>query len=93
MIADGLATRRPLEDNVRAIREFVDEVRLVSEQAMLETVRRLLLDEHIVAEPFGAAPTAAFLETASAHAGQKVVLLVSGSNLLPDILERAVLSV
>ena len=31
-IADGLATRHPLEANVHAIRQLVDEVRLVSER-------------------------------------------------------------
>ena len=59
-IADGLASLRPLEANVIAIRELVDEVRLVSEREMLEAIRILLLDEHVVAEASGAAATAAF---------------------------------
>jgi hypothetical protein len=57
-IADGLATLHPLETNVIAIRELVDEVRLVSEQELLDAIRILLLDEHVVAEAAGAAATA-----------------------------------
>ena len=53
-IADGLASLHPVEANVTAIREMVDEVRLVSESELLDAIRILLLDEHVVAE--GAAP-------------------------------------
>jgi threonine dehydratase len=91
-IADGLATRHPLEANVHAIRELVDEVRLVSERELLDAIRLLLLDEHIIAEGAGAAATAAFLQDAAAYAGQNVVLLVTGANLPPEILQRAICS-
>src|SRR5262245_5470476 len=90
-IADGLASLQPLEANVIAIREFVDEVRLVSERELLHAIRILLLDEHIVAEGAGAAATAAFLQDPSAHAGASVILLVTGANLTPEILRRAVM--
>jgi threonine dehydratase len=105
-IADGLATRRPLEDNVREIRGLVDDVRLVSEAEMLAAIRRLHLDEHVVAEPAGAATTAALLQeyhgttptsapnsmaqTWGTFAGKNVVLLVTGSNVAPDVLRMAI---
>src|SRR5262245_23298754 len=89
-IADGLASLRPLESNVTAIRELVDEVRLVSESEMLDAIRILLLDEHVVAEASGAAATAAFLQDSSAYADAKIVLLVTGANLSPEVLRRAV---
>jgi threonine dehydratase len=89
-IADGLATLHPLETNVIAIRELVDDVRLVSEQELLDAIRILLLDEHVVAEGAGAAAAAAFLQTPSAYADAKVVLLVTGANLSPEVLRRAV---
>src|SRR6266540_5365528 len=88
-IADGLATLRPLETNVIAIRELVDEVRLVSEQELLDAIRILLLDEHVVAEAAGAAATAAFLQAPSAYADTEVVLLITGANLSPEVLRRA----
>ncbi len=89
-LADGLAVRCPIEENVRVLRALVDEMCLLSEAGLLGAVRRLLLDEHVVAEPAGAAASAAFLERAAAHVGQRVVLLVSGGNVTPDNLRQAV---
>ena len=89
-IADGLATLNPSEANVEAIRELVDDVRLVSEREMLDAIRLLLLDEHVVAEAAGAAATAAFLQDAAPYAGRNVALLVTGANVQPDVLRRAV---
>jgi threonine dehydratase len=90
-IADGLASLHPLEANVIAIRELVDEVRLVSERELLDAIRVLLLDEHVVAEAAGAAATAAFLRDPAPHADANVVLLVTGANLSPEVLRRAVM--
>ena len=87
-IADGLATHVPLAPNVRAIRELVDEVCLVSEVEMLQSIRTLLFEEHVVAEPAGAAATAAYLQNPTAYAGRTVVLLVTGSNISHEILSQ-----
>lgn len=89
-IADGLATRRPLAPNVAAIREWVDEMRLVTEQQMLDAVRFLLLEEHVVAEPSGAAATAAIL--AGNAINGPAVALVTGANISEAILRRALAS-
>lgn len=88
-IADGLATSVPLEPNVRAIRELVDEVCLVSEDEMLQAVGTLLYDEHLVAEAAGAAATAAYHQNPGAYAGRSVVLLVTGSNIPDGLLRQA----
>jgi threonine dehydratase len=92
-MADGLATRIPDADNVRAIRDLVADVRLVSEEAMLRAIRRLLVDEHVVSEPAGAAATAAWLEASDGVDGRvdggDTVLLVSGANVTPEVLQRA----
>src|SRR5213596_1608795 len=90
-IADGLASLHPLETNVIAIRELVDEVRLVSEQELLDAIRILLLDEHVVAEASGAAAAAAFLQAPADYANAEIVLLVTGANLSPEVLRRAVI--
>jgi threonine dehydratase len=87
-IADGLATRTPVAANVQAIRELVDEVLLVSEEEMLHSIGRLQRDEHVVAEPAGAAATAAFLKTRE-ESNRKIVLLVTGANVAADILQKA----
>jgi threonine dehydratase len=61
-MADGLAVRRPLAPNVAAIRELVDEVVAVSEEEMIAAIRHLHEREQLIAEPAGAAATAAFLK-------------------------------
>src|ERR1700730_1217635 len=88
-IADGLATRTPDPGNVRAIRELVDDIRLVTEDQMLDAIRQLLLQEHVVAEPAGAAAMAALLQEEVGKT-RNIVLLVSGSNIAPDVLRKAV---
>ena len=60
-IADGLATRTPAAENVRDVKKLVDDVVLVSEDAMLRAIEILLVEERVLAEPAGAASTAALL--------------------------------
>src|SRR5262245_9837285 len=88
-IADGLATCVPLEPNVRAIRELVDEVCLVSEGELIQGIRTLLFEEHLVAEAAGAAATAAYLQNPTAYKGRSVVLLVTGSTIPHELLTQA----
>jgi threonine dehydratase len=87
-IADGLATRTPDQSNVAAIRELVEDICLVSEQQMLVAIRHLLLEEHVLAEPSGAATTAALLHQPR-PAGKNVVMIVSGANISRQVLRRA----
>lgn len=87
-IADGLATCVPLAPNVRAIRELVDQVCLVSEEELLEGIRTLLFEEHVVAEAAGAAATAAYLQNPTSYAGRNVVLLVTGSSIPHELLSQ-----
>ena len=87
-IADGLATRTPEAANVRDVRQLVDEVVLVSEEEMLRAIAALLVEEHVVAEPAGAASTAALLKS-SDGCGDWPVLIVSGANVSREVLKRA----
>jgi threonine dehydratase len=87
-IADGLATRTPVAANVEAIRELLDEVMLVSEAEMLNAIAKLLMDEHVVAEPSGAAATAAYLKSDNGKHGS-AVLLVTGANISRETLQQA----
>jgi threonine dehydratase len=86
-IADGLAVRRPLAPNVEAMRRLVDDVQAVTEEEMLAAIQHLRRHEQITAEPSGAATTAAFLK--DRPAAGFVVLIVTGGNIAPDLLERA----
>jgi threonine dehydratase len=88
-IADGLATRTPDAENVRDVKKLVDDVMLVSEESMLRAIEILLVEEHVLAEPAGAASTAALL-ACGAEFGDNVVLVVSGANISREVLRRAV---
>jgi len=85
-IADGLATRTPEAANVRRIRELVDDMRLVNDDELIAAIRHLLLREHVVAEPAGAAATAAFLQEPMVG---PTVLVVSGANVSLEVLRAA----
>lgn len=76
-IADGLATRTPVPENVAAIRTLVDEMRLVSEEAMVTAVETLRDAAKVTAEPSAASTLAAYLA-----AGDRsiAVLLITGRN-------------
>jgi|SRR5579859_1550232 len=85
-IADGLATRTPEPENVAGIREVVDDVVLVSEEQMIDAIRRLYAHEDVLAEPSGAAATAGFL---AKPVSGSVALVVSGGNISGDVRKRA----
>jgi threonine dehydratase len=87
-IADGLATRIPEDANVRRIVELVDEMRLVSEREMLAAIRKLINNEKAMAEPAGAAATAALLQGAPEGA-RNIVCIVSGANISEEVLKQA----
>ena len=84
--ADGLATRTPESANVAAIREVVDETILVSEAQMIDAIRHLYVTEKVLAEPAGAAASAAYL--ANPMPG-RVALLVTGANVTDEVRQRA----
>ena len=88
-IADGLATRTPEAANVRDVKNLVDEVLLVNDEQLLRAIETLLLEEHMLAEPAGAASTAALLQSSSG-CGDHAVLVVSGANISREVLRQAV---
>ena len=84
--ADGLATRTPEAANVAALRKVVDEVALVSEAQMIAAIRHLFLQENVLAEPAGAAATAAYL---ARPISGRVALLVTGANVTDEVRQQA----
>ena len=88
-IADGLATRTPVAANVRGVKSLVDDVALASDEQLLQAIETLLLQEHVLAEPAGAASTAALLN-GNAGSSDHVVLVVSGANISREVLRQAV---
>lgn len=82
-IADGLAVRRPLAQNVAMIRQLVSEVVTVSEQEMMDAIALLRASSGILAEPSGAAALAVLLRDKTRLG--TCVALVTGRNISPDV--------
>jgi threonine dehydratase len=78
-IADGLLTMRPGDLTLAHVQAYVDQVVTVDDEAIVEAVRWLFSEVHVVAEPSGAATVAAALQAGSAAAG--AVAIVSGGNV------------
>ena len=86
-IADGLRTTSVGEIPWRQIRQYVDDIVTVSEDQIRDGVRRLAADARLVAEPSGAVAYAAYIHHAGALRGAgKVVAVVSGGNIAPEML-------
>ncbi len=90
-IADGLAAPMAGEVCFDIVRQFVEEVVLVSDAEMAEAVSLILTRAKILAEPAGAAATAALLSgRIPAARDRRVVSVISGGNVDLDRLKALV---
>ena len=85
-VADGLKPVRPGDLTFRHVRELVDDVVTVGEEALVEAVL-WHFERRLVVEPSGAATVAALLAGVAGEAGEgDVVATVSGGNVDPGLL-------
>ncbi|MDQ4007659.1 MAG: threonine/serine dehydratase [Actinomycetota bacterium] len=87
-VADGLRVTCVGELPWEHISVLVDDVVTVTEDALLNAMRRLAFGSRLVAEPSGAAATAAYLTRGDMLPAGPVVAVVSGGNVQPDLLAR-----
>ena len=81
-IADGLAAPMAGELNYEIVRRYVDDVVLIDDATIAAGARELLFSAKLLAEPAGAAATAAILARAiPLRDGERVAAVVSGGNL------------
>jgi threonine dehydratase len=78
-IADGLAAPYTRPFNLALIQRYVDEVRTVSEEAIIAALRSIVLQAKLVVEPAGAAGVAALASDSSIH--RPVVAVLTGGNV------------
>jgi len=83
-VADGIAVRVPVPEALDDMRDTVDDVVLVSEESLLESVRLLHAHAGLVTEPAGVAGVAALLEHPELRTGRPSTI-VCGGNLAPDL--------
>lgn len=88
-IAEGMAVSHPVPGAVARLRQVLDEVVLVSDDAMLRAMRLLAEAAGVIAEPAGAAGIAAILADPERYRGRGVVTIITGSNVDPPLLGRA----
>ncbi len=80
-LAEGIAVKSPGRLTGRLVAALVDDIALVSEDAIERAVNLLMAEEKLVAEGAGAAALAALLSDPERFAGRKIGLVVSGGNI------------
>lgn len=84
-VADGLAAPFAGERNLEIIKRDVDDVVVISDEAIIDGLQFLVARARVVAEPAGAAAVGALLDGAvRPKPGERVVAIVSGGNIDPE---------
>lgn len=89
-MADGIAVGCPGEVPYAIIRELVDSVETVSEEALSRALLFLLERAKLVVEPAGAAAVARLLDAGEGFHSGPVVAVLSGGNIDPLLLLRII---
>lgn len=93
---DGAAVKRVGDISYSYCKEYLDDIVLVSEGAICQTILDLYNKDAIVVEPAGAMSTTALNQYSKQIKGKTVVCLICGSNnditRMAEIKERALLS-
>lgn len=89
-IADGIAVGRVGEKTIGMIREHVDDIVLVDEDAVAQAILLFLERKKLVVEGAGAVTLAAAVKMSDTLRGTKVVLVVSGGNIDFTIIDRII---
>ena len=88
-LADGVRVKTPGELTRRVLAGLIDDIVIVREAELRETLVRLALEEHVIAEGAGALALAAGRRVA----GRRKCAVVSGGNLDADVLATLLASV
>jgi threonine dehydratase len=89
-IADGIAVRQVGETPFALVKEFVDDIVIVSEAEIAKAVLVLLEIEKTVAEGAAAVPLAALLNQKISLSGKNVGLIISGGNIDMNLISRII---
>ena len=90
-MADGLRTQSLGDLNFEHVRAYVDDILTVTEQQIAEAMRVLLHQVRLTPEPSGAVTAAAMLfHREQLLPFQNAVVIMSGGNVEPEILQRVI---
>jgi len=83
-IADGIAVRIPVPEALEMMGSAVDEVMLVTDAEIIDSMRWLHRDAGLIVEPAGAAGVAGAAKLRDELAGKRVAIPLTGGNVTED---------
>lgn len=89
-IADGIAVKQPGENTYALVKEYVDDIALVSDDEVASAILALIEKQKMIAEGAGAAAVAAVMFGKFPLKGKRVVSIVSGGNIDVTSLSRVI---
>ena len=89
-IADGIAVKQPGENTFALVKEYVDELAMVSDDEVSSAILALIERQKMIAEGAGAAAVAAVMAGKFDLKGKRVVAVVSGGNIDVTSLSRVI---
>lgn len=89
-IADGIAVKQPGENTYLLVREYVDEIALVTDDEVASAILALIEKQKMIAEGAGATAVAAVMFDKFNLKGKRVVAVVSGGNIDVTSLSRVI---
>ena len=89
-IADGIAVKKPGENTFELVKEYVDDVALVSDDEVASAILALIEKQKMIAEGAGATAVAAVMFNKFDLKGKRVVAIVSGGNIDVTSLSRVI---
>ena len=89
-IADGIAVKKPGENTYALVKEYVDEIALVTDDEVSSAILALIEKQKMIAEGAGATSVAAVMFDKFDLKGKRVVAVVSGGNIDVTSLSRVI---
>ncbi len=89
-IADGIAVKKPGENTFALVKEYVDDIAIVSDDEVASAILALMEKQKMIAEGAGAVSVAAVMFDKFDLKGKRVVAVVSGGNIDITSLSRVV---
>ncbi len=89
-IADGIAVKKPGDLTYAMVKEYVDDIAIVTEDEIAAAILALIEKQKMVAEGAGAVCVAAAMFNKFPLEGKKVVCIISGGNIDVTSLSRVI---
>ena len=89
-IADGIAVKKPGELTFEMVKQYVDDIALVTEDEIAAAILALIEKQKMIAEGAGAVSVAAAMFHKFPLEGKKVVSIISGGNIDVTSLSRVI---